>query len=82
MVSVENKTVLFLKMTINSRDVSGVSLKPLISNITLQILLFLLPHITYSRDGENFLIYQRNSCWVIISLVLMTSVIERALILQ
>ena len=22
---------------------------------------FLLPHITYIRDGENFLIYQRNS---------------------
>ena len=23
---------------------------------------FLLPHIPYSRDGENFLIFQRNSC--------------------
>ena len=26
---------------------------------------FLLSHITYGRDGENPLIYQRNSCWVI-----------------
>ena len=43
---------------------------------------FLLPHITYSRDGENFLINQRNSCWVIISFILMTSLTEKALTLQ
>ena len=41
-----------------------------------------LSHITYSRDGENFLLYQRNSCWVIISFILMTFLSDRALILQ
>ena len=40
---------------------------------------FLLPHVTFSRDRENFFIHQRNSCWVIISFILMT---EKALILQ
>ena len=49
-----------------------------ISNITLPIL---LSRITYSRDGENFLIHQWNSCWVIISFVFMTSLTEKALII-
>ena len=36
---------------------------PLISNITLKIFpAFLSLHITYSRDGKNYLFYQRNSC--------------------
>ena len=43
---------------------------------------FLLPHITYSRDKETFLINQGNSRWVIICFSLMTSLIEEALILQ
>ena len=41
-----------------------------------------LSHITYSKDGENFFIYQRNSRWVIIFFVLMTSLSEEALIAQ
>ena len=43
---------------------------------------FLLLHITYSRDGGNFLSHRQNSCWVIISFILMTSLTERALMLQ
>ena len=43
---------------------------------------FFLPHIGYSRDGETFLIYQRNSCLVITSFILMTSMTGNALILQ
>ena len=42
---------------------------------------FVLPHIAYSKDGENFLFYQRNSCCVIISFILMNSLTE-VLILQ
>ena len=57
------------------------SVMPLIFNHTANYP-FVLPHITYSRDGESFLIYQRNSCWVIISCILMTSLTEKALILQ
>ena len=43
---------------------------------------FLSPHITYRRGGENFVIYQSNPCWVITSVTLMTSLTEKALILQ
>ena len=43
---------------------------------------FLLPQITYSRDGENFLIYQWNSRWVIISFTFITYLTEKALILR
>ena len=43
---------------------------------------FLLPHITNNRGGDNFLIGQRNSCWMIISFILMTSLTERALNMQ
>ena len=42
---------------------------------------FLLPHIVESRDRENCLTYQRKSCWVIKSFILMTSLTEKALIL-
>ena len=41
--------------------------------------LFLLPLITYRRDGENFLIYQRNSCLVIIFFILVTSLTKNVL---
>ena len=43
---------------------------------------FLLLHITYSRRGENFLIYQQISCWVIKSFILMTSLTKNAFMLQ
>ena len=46
---------------------------------------FVLPHITSSRDVENFAINQRNSCLAIImmiSFILMTSLTEKALIVQ
>ena len=43
---------------------------------------FSSPHITYSSDRENLVIYQRSSCWVMVSFILMTSLIENALILQ
>ena len=42
---------------------------------------FLFSHITYSRDGENLLIYQRKSCWVIMSFIIRTSLTEKALAL-
>ena len=43
---------------------------------------FLLPHITHDRDGENLLIFQRNSYRVIISFIPMTSLTENAFIIK
>ena len=43
---------------------------------------FMSPYFSYKSTGEKLLKYQANSPWVIISLILMTSEIEQALILR
>ena len=42
----------------------------------------LFPYFSYKSTGEKLLKYQENSPWVIISLILMTSGVEQALIFQ
>ena len=56
-------------------DFTFQKLNSLIPKIKIQILL-LDPYISYRRSGEKLLKYQENSSWVIMTLILITSLFD------